>query len=111
MVNEVEETLRAIDATIAHHKLQIKELNQAKKDIMDKYNIPYDKITVVEQTTAERKAELLELFDKCKPLLIRGYSLRMAVQKAKDIKHVNTKLAWYRDLKEIAIEQGYGDYL
>lgn len=39
-MNEVEETLRVIDAQIGYHKNQIKELNSAKKEVLDKYNIP-----------------------------------------------------------------------
>lgn len=42
-LNEVNETIRAIDASIGHHKKKIRELNDAKKEIMDKYNIPYNK--------------------------------------------------------------------
>lgn len=38
-MNEVEETLRVIDAQIGYHKNQIKELNAAKKEVLDKYNI------------------------------------------------------------------------
>lgn len=38
-MNEVNETIRAIDAQIGYHKKQIRELNVAKKEIMDKYNI------------------------------------------------------------------------
>ncbi len=42
-LNEVNETIRAIDASIGHHKKKIRELNATKKEIMDKYNIPYTK--------------------------------------------------------------------
>ena len=44
-MNEMEETLRAIDAQIGYHKNQIKELNAAKQEILDKYDIPYTKET------------------------------------------------------------------
>lgn len=40
-MNEVNETIRAIDAQIGYHQNQIRELNIAKKEILDKYNIPY----------------------------------------------------------------------
>ena len=40
----MEETLRAIDAQIGYHKNQIKELNAAKKEILDN-DIPYTKNT------------------------------------------------------------------
>lgn len=42
-MNEVEETIRVIDAQIGHYKNKINQLNIAKKEILDKYNIPYDK--------------------------------------------------------------------
>ena len=38
-MNEVEETLRAINAQIGFHKRQIIALKQARNDIMDKYGI------------------------------------------------------------------------
>ena len=41
----MEETLRAIDVQIGYHKKKIKELNAAKKEILDKYDIPYTKNT------------------------------------------------------------------
>lgn len=58
-MNEVNETIRVIDVQIGYHRKQIKaldetkeaeikyhenqinELNDAKLEIMDKYNIPY----------------------------------------------------------------------
>ena len=40
-MNEVNETIRAIDAQIGYHQRKIKELEAAKKEILDKYNIPY----------------------------------------------------------------------
>lgn len=42
-MNAVEETIRAIDASIGYHKQKIRELNDAKKEIMDKYDVDYDK--------------------------------------------------------------------
>lgn len=39
-MNELEETIRVIDAQIGYHKNQIKELNAAKKEVLEKYNIP-----------------------------------------------------------------------
>lgn len=44
-MNEMEETLRAIDAQIGYHKKKIRELDAAKKEILDKYDIPYAKNT------------------------------------------------------------------
>lgn len=41
-MNRVEETIRVIDAQIGHHKKQIKELNEYKKELLGKYPIPYE---------------------------------------------------------------------
>ncbi len=40
-MNEVEETIRVIDAQIGFHKNEIRKLNEAKKEILDKFDIPY----------------------------------------------------------------------
>jgi len=42
MQNLVEESIRAIDSTIAYHRNKIKELEKTKKEIMDKYEVKYD---------------------------------------------------------------------
>lgn len=106
-MNRVEEQLRAIDNTIGYHKLKIKELNEAKMELMDKYDIPYTKdAKIIERNTAERKEDIKELFEECRPLLEEGLSLRKAVMKIKDKESVNTRLAWYRELKQMAIEEG-----
>lgn len=106
-MNRVEEQLRAIDNTIGYHKLKIKELNEAKIELMDKYDIPYTKeVKIIERNTAEREEEIKKLFEECKPLLEEGLSLRKAVMKVKNKANVNTKLAWYRELKQMAINEG-----
>lgn len=38
-MNEVEETLRVINAEIGYYERKIIALEEARKDIMDKYNI------------------------------------------------------------------------
>ena len=38
-MNEVEETLRVINAQIGFHRRKITALKQVRKDIMDKYGI------------------------------------------------------------------------
>ena len=43
MPNEVEETLRVLNAQIIYYEMKLKESKKARKEIMDKYNIPYDK--------------------------------------------------------------------
>ena len=42
-MNEVEETLRAINTQIGFYKKKINELEEHKKEILDKYDIPYTK--------------------------------------------------------------------
>lgn len=67
-----------------------------------------DKITVIEQTTAERKAELLQLYEDCRPYLDDGLTLRKAVQQVKGTNHHTfTRCAWYRDLLHYARSKGY----
>lgn len=44
MVNEVEETLRVLNTQIAYYEMKLKKSKEARKEIMDKYNIPYDKM-------------------------------------------------------------------
>lgn len=43
MPNEVEETLRVLNAQISYYEMKLKEAKKARKEIMDKYDIPYDK--------------------------------------------------------------------
>ena len=66
-------------------------------------------ITVISQTTAERKAETRETYNKCRPYLDQGYSLFKAAWKVTGIQPTNTKNGWYKDLIDYAISQGY-DY-
>ena len=70
-----------------------------------------DKITVISQTTAERKQEMLDLYNDCKSYLDNGYTLRKAVQKVQGTKHTSfTRCAWYRDLLHYAKSKGYEGY-
>lgn len=55
MPNEVEETLRCINASIENHNraidnhlARIEMLKEERQNIMDKYNIPYSKEDVTE---------------------------------------------------------------
>ena len=43
MPNEVEETLRVLNAQISYYEMKLEEAKKARKEIMDKYDIPYDK--------------------------------------------------------------------
>ena len=67
-------------------------------------------ITVVEQTTSERKAETAALFEKCKPYLQKGMGLHKAAWKAKGVQPTNARNGWYRELIEYAMTQGYNHY-
>lgn len=70
-----------------------------------------DKITVIEQTTAERKAEMLQLYEDCQPYLNKGLTLRQAVQKVQNSNHTSfTRCAWYRELLKYAKSKGYEGY-
>ena len=64
-------------------------------------------IKVIEQTTAERRQETIDIFNKVQPYLDRGYSLRQAVLKVSDRNITNVKNGWYRDLIEYCEKQGY----
>ena len=66
-------------------------------------------IKVIEQSTAERKKETWELFLKCKPHLDEGKSLRQAIIAETDRKGGFQRSGWYRDLKEVCKQEGYGD--
>ena len=79
-------------------------------------------ITVISQTTAERREETRQLFLRLKPLMENGYTLSKAVKKELNIKHnAFYNQAWYKDLKKewhynekeasasgnLVIEEGY----
>ena len=64
-------------------------------------------IKVIEQTTAERRQETVDIFNKVQPYLDRGYSLRQAVLRCTDRNITNVKNGWYRDLIEYCESQGY----
>ena len=64
---------------------------------------------VIETSTAERKQETRELFDKVKPFLDDGLSYNKALKQAGIMR---TGLSWRqraytRDVVELAKEQGY----
>ena len=67
-------------------------------------------ITVIEQTTAERKAETRKIFQEIQPYLDKGYSFGKALKKAKGIEINNRKNGWVRDLIEYSRTQGYDYY-
>ena len=66
------------------------------------------KIKVIEQTTAEREAEKIQLWRDCQPYLQQGYTLRQSVMRVKGMRNLpSSKLAWFRDLRQYAWEHGY----
>lgn len=66
-------------------------------------------IKVIQQSTAERKQETIELFQKIKPLLDKGYSFTKAITKVTDLNVTNYRNGWFKDLIDYAKTQGY-DY-
>ena len=68
-------------------------------------------ITVIEQSTDERKRETEELFLKIKPLLDKGYSYMTAcvmVGRCKNsLKNNYYTNGWFNDLKKYGKSQGY----
>ena len=63
-------------------------------------------IRVIQQTTAERKAETKALFEQVKPMLDNGYSFRQALIEL-GYCVTNTRNGRYRDLVAYAKTQGY----
>ena len=67
-------------------------------------------ITVIEQTTAERRAETKELFESIRPHLDNGHGYRSALYEAGKVRNkcggVYTQ-AWFRELIEYGETQGY----
>lgn len=64
-------------------------------------------IRVIEQTTEERRQETLDLYEKCKPFLRKGFSLRQAVMKVTGKKGGFSRRAWYRELVEMARKDNF----
>ena len=66
-------------------------------------------IRVIQQSTEERKAETIQLFEKIKPLLDKGYSFNKALSEVTDLSVTNYRCGWFKDLIDYAKTQGY-DY-
>lgn len=64
-------------------------------------------INVISQSTAERRAETVALFEACKPYLDKGMSLRKAVYESSGRRVSNVKNGWFRELIDYAKTQGY----
>lgn len=65
-------------------------------------------ISIVEQSTAERRRETRELFDKVKPFLDEGLSYDKALKQAGVMSARSWKQrAYTRDVVELAKKQGY----
>lgn len=68
-----------------------------------------DDITIVSQSTSERKMETVDLFNQIKPLLDEGmiYSKAIKIVKGLPTGFSLTNRAWFRDLVEYGESQGY----
>ena len=67
-----------------------------------------DGITIISQTTAERKQEAKDLFEKIKPYLDQGMIYSTAICIVTGVNYnVMRNRAWYRDLVEYGESQGY----
>lgn len=65
-------------------------------------------IKVVAQTTADRKKETKQQFNKIKPYLDEGYTYRQALRKSGVTSRIPTRYnGWFRDLIEYGESQGY----
>ena len=67
-------------------------------------------ITVIEQTTAERNQETMELFNNIRPYLDQGYTYRSALNEVGRIRRMGGGYytqAWFRELIEYGEKQGY----
>ena len=67
-------------------------------------------IKVISQTTSEREAETIELYNDCLPYLEQGYSLHKAAWEVTGTQPTNTRSGWYKALIDYAISQGYDYY-
>ena len=68
-----------------------------------------DGITIIQQTTAERRQETIDLFNKIKPLLDNGWIYSAAIRKVKNLPPGFNRYqqAWYRDVVAYGETQGY----
>ena len=63
-------------------------------------------ITVISQTTEERKEEIKQLYQECKPYLDKGYRLSEAIKIVKKMDYAPYSQAWYKDLQRYIKEMG-----
>lgn len=69
-----------------------------------------DSITVISQTTAERKQETIELFNKIKPILDKGGIYSRACKEVLGLTYAPScinGLTWFRDVVAYGESQGY----
>ena len=67
-------------------------------------------ITVIEQSTSERKEETRQLFESIQPLLDEGYGYMSACVKIGRVtrsRNGQYGYRWFRDLREYGESQGY----
>ena len=66
-------------------------------------------ITITERTTQEIEQETIDLYDACKPLLEKGFTLYQAIRTVKGIPGRTNfgSQAWYKRFSDYALSQGY----
>lgn len=68
-----------------------------------------DGITIITQTTAERRQETIDLFNQIRPYLDKNYTYSHAIRIVKNLPPRANRYsqAWYRDVVAYGESQGY----
>jgi hypothetical protein len=66
-------------------------------------------IKITERTTQEIEQETIDLYDACRPLLEKGFTLYQAIRTVKRIPGSTNfgSQAWYKRFRDYALSQGY----
>ena len=75
----------------------------------DYHGKKWNRIQVIERTSADVDQETVDLFNKCKPYLDKGYGFYKTLRIVKNIPETSCfgNSSWYRRFKEYAATQGY----